>query len=600
MVVLVSDYFCPLLEDYYAEDFIWINGLEVLNRPHLLGEIYWDLNHVNAKGYEACADLIFSKMRTPQLLHTIEELQVIDNRKAIPYIDLELPDKQAQELREYIEKIKGLYEVLPDKKIGSIVMNCNPFTLGHRYLIREARKQCDILYVFVVEEDKSYFSFEDRIRLVKEGVKDFGDVVVVPSGNFIISQRTFDAYFVKDKKENVSYNPAEDVIVFAAKIAPALGIGVRFAGEEPFDRVTDHYNSAMMRLLPKFGVEFKVIERKKQNGIPISASLVRRLLKEKKMDKIKELVPYSTYEYLRNEFSDSKSVLVLGGTKFMGIRLVEKLIEKKYFVTVANRGTQKDKFGNKVERILYDRLDEQTVKNTLKGKQYDIVFDTSAYSSMAVKNVLDYVICPRYVQVSSVAVYDNHRLDLGEEQFDAAKADYVLSQEDDYGKGKRGAECAALQGYPEKSIAIVRVPFVVEPDYSENREMNMRLFFYVKHIAKELPFYVDNFDYCCSFVRTTEEADFLIHIAESEYDGVSNFASEGCINVAEIIDYVEKKTGKKAIITSKGNSHPLYGTHFGYTGCSLNLDVAKRIGYIPSDLKTWIYKLLDKYIDELQ
>lgn len=603
IIIIAFNGFVSLLEDIYAEEFIWVNGSEVLNRPHSLGEIYWDDAHVNAKGYEACADLIFTQMVQNHLLYTKEQLRTIARNRKTPMVDLELSEKQMEALKEYIQKIKSVYAAPPDSIAGSIVMNCNPFTLGHRYLIEEAKKQCDILYLFIVEEDRSIFSFEDRLRLVQKGVSDLKNVIVVPSGNFIISQTTFDAYFIKDENENVSFDPTGDVTIFASKIAPELGISIRFAGEEPFDKVTNHYNATMMRVLPKFDMEFRALKRKEYAGIPISASFVRKLLKEKDFERIKAIVPNSTFDYLYDRFANSKNVLVLGGTRFMGIRLVEKLIEKNNFVTIANRGTRTDKYGKKVERIIYDRLDEKTVKNVFEGKKYDVVFDTSAYSSIAVKNVLDYIECSRYVQVSSVAVYDHHQLNLKEEQFDSKKENYVLLQEKEYWLGKRGAECIALQEYPAISVAIVRIPFVVETENLDNRDLNMRLFFYVEHIMKGVAFSVTDLEYCCSFVRTKEEADFLIYLAESGYEGVINFSSEGCVKVCEIIGYIEKKTGKKAIIKSNGEKSPFFAEHFGthgYSGFSFNLDVAKENGYYPSDLKSWLFKLLDKYIEDLQ
>ncbi len=590
------------LEDTYGTEFIWVNGLDALKRPHAMGEIYWDNFHVNAKGYEASAVLIFSKMKQENLFHTKNELRAIAKKRKAPAINLDLTDKQKEELNTYIKKVKDECTITGNKKVGSIVMNCNPFTLGHRYLIEKAKKKCDILYVFVVEEDKSVFSFEDRMRLVCEGIKDLEDIIVVPSGNFIISQITFDAYFVKDTDQNVSFDPTMDVSIFASKIAPELGINIRFFGEEPFDKVTNQYNLAMQRILPKYGIKIKIIKRKEVDGVPISASLVRDLLREKKFEDIKERVPKSTFKYLCTRFARSKNILVLGGTRFMGIRLVETLIEKNHFVTIANRGNRADKFGKKVERIKYDRLDEKSVVRAFCGKKYDVIFDTCAYSSVMTKNVLDHVECKRYIQVSSVAVYEQHHLELKEEEFIPMKESYILSKEKEYWLGKRGAECAAFQEYPQKSIAAVRIPFVVEVEDSEKNELNMRLFFYVEHIIKEIPFFVDDLEYCCAFVRTIEEADFLVYLGESKYEGTVNFSSSGYLKVGEIIDYIERKTGKKAILTDSGEVSPFRAKHFGIHGCkgfSFNLNIAKQIGFCPSDLKSWIYELLDKYIKEL-
>ncbi len=76
-------------------------------------------------------------------------------------------------------------------------MNCNPFTLGHRYLIETCAEKCDMLIVFVVQEDKSYFLFEDRLSLVQEGCSDLENVCVTGSGEFILSSLTFSEYFCR-------------------------------------------------------------------------------------------------------------------------------------------------------------------------------------------------------------------------------------------------------------------------------------------------------------------------------------------------------------------------------------------------------------------
>ena len=182
-------------------------------------------------------------------------------------------------------------------------MNCNPFTLGHRYLIEQAASQCDVLYIFVVEEDKSVFCFEDRFKLVKEGTADLENVFVMPSCSFMISTLTFPEYFNKDDPGSVKVDPSMDVEIFGKYIAPALDIKVRFAGEEPLDMVTNRYNETMKRILPAYGVEFRVIPRKESNGEVISASRVRRCLKEKDFLQIRKLVPETTFKYLLEKFN---------------------------------------------------------------------------------------------------------------------------------------------------------------------------------------------------------------------------------------------------------------------------------------------------------
>jgi [citrate (pro-3S)-lyase] ligase len=188
-------------------------------------------------------------------------------------------------------------------RIGSIIMKCNPFTLGHRYLINEALKEVELLYIFVVEEDKSIFPFIDRIDLVKSGTKDLKNVIVLPSGKYIISAVTFPTYFQKEHITSLDNNmdASIDLDIYGQFIAKSLDITIRFVGEEPLDIVTDMYNRQMREILPQYGIEVRIIKRKENRNMVISASRVRKLLKDNNFDKIAELVPETTLEYLKNK-----------------------------------------------------------------------------------------------------------------------------------------------------------------------------------------------------------------------------------------------------------------------------------------------------------
>lgn len=137
--------------------------------------------------------------------------------------------------------------------VGAIVMNCNPFTLGHRYLVEYAAAQCDVLHLFVVEEDRSMFSSQVRLRLVREGTAHLPNVRVHPSGHYMISSATFPTYFLKQEEDATAMQCALDCTVFAQCIAPPLHIRTRFVGQEPLDPVTAQYNAAMAALLPRHG-----------------------------------------------------------------------------------------------------------------------------------------------------------------------------------------------------------------------------------------------------------------------------------------------------------------------------------------------------------
>lgn len=209
-------------------------------------------------------------------------------------------------LRNYLQKLPRPTQ--GEKNVGAIVMNCNPFTNGHLALISHAAAQCEFLYVFVVEENRSAFPFADRIDLVRQGTAHLPNVCVCPSGPYMISGLTFPTYFLKDTESPSALQSELDITLFATQIAPALNIRQRFAGEEPFDAVTRQYNETMERLLPKHGVEFCQIPRKCLDGEPISASRVRKLLEEHGgvTEEIRQLVPPCTGDYLTQKYGQAE------------------------------------------------------------------------------------------------------------------------------------------------------------------------------------------------------------------------------------------------------------------------------------------------------
>lgn len=182
---------------------------------------------------------------------------------------------------------------------GAIVMNCNPFTLGHRYLIEQAAKQVDRLHVFMVKEDKSVFPASVRHKLVAEGVKDLENVLVHRGSEYVLSHATFPAYFIKDAGMISALQAGLDVNLFARHIAPALDIKMRFAGSEPFDPATAEYNRKMKEILTPLGIRVIETERLSIEDTAISASRVRMHLKNNETEKAFQLLPESTKAFLR-------------------------------------------------------------------------------------------------------------------------------------------------------------------------------------------------------------------------------------------------------------------------------------------------------------
>lgn len=237
-----------LLED---EDSI-VDMITYFNRPHDYGEIFVDINHMTGRGYCAQGKVIFELLEQKGYFERtiVQHEQIISETRDSNI----LSENDTECLNQFI------LGIISHKLVsGAIVMNCNPFTLGHRYLIEKAAAMVDRLFVFVVEEDASFFPFKDRIELVRQGTEDLKNVCVLPSGSYMISKKTFAAYSNKAELQNEIVDPSMDVEIFAKVIAPRMGITIRFAGEEPLDNVTRQYNDTMRRILPRNGIEFRVI-----------------------------------------------------------------------------------------------------------------------------------------------------------------------------------------------------------------------------------------------------------------------------------------------------------------------------------------------------
>ncbi len=187
----------------------------------------------------------------------------------------------------------------PFEKTSGIVLNANPFTLGHFYLVEKASKQSEWVYVFVVTEDSSEFSSDERMNLVKQGCASLTNVTILPTMTYQVSSATFPSYFLKNQAElNVAETQATlDAKLFKERIAKQLHIKKRFVGDEPYSKVTNVYNDAMKKEFQE-EIELVVLSRTTIDSEIISATKVRQAYEEKNWTKIKKMVPETTYNYL--------------------------------------------------------------------------------------------------------------------------------------------------------------------------------------------------------------------------------------------------------------------------------------------------------------
>ena len=255
---------------------------------------FWDIPmHATAKGCFEIANAMANWLE-PLLNDTVS-----DDPKCLQMGKVILDEKAQKKLEKYIRQVKECQRIEKGSSVGAIVMNCNPMTRGHLYLIEHARSKVDYLYIFVVQEDKSDFRFEERFAMVKQVTEQFENVIVVPSGEFVLSYATMPLYFEKEEKKEDTLDAAHDLTIFGEYVAKELGITKRFVGEELLDPVTRQYNEAMKRILPNYGIEVEEIKRIETDQGIISASAVRKWIKEDNWEAVKKFVPAAVYSRLR-------------------------------------------------------------------------------------------------------------------------------------------------------------------------------------------------------------------------------------------------------------------------------------------------------------
>ena len=216
---------------------------------------------------------------------------------------MEFGYKGVDDYKKYLLSVKVNQEM---GSVAAIVMNCNPFTLGHKFLVEKASAANALVYLFVVEEDRSVIPFSHRWEIISKGIAHLPNVVMVRGDEYIVSSATFPNYFLKNESPDmVTQKQAElDIRLFCKHIVPVLGIQSRYVGTEDYCATTKLYNRVMRDLLPANNITFVEVPRKKINGCDggfISATKVREAIREGREDELDGLLPTSTLEYIRSD-----------------------------------------------------------------------------------------------------------------------------------------------------------------------------------------------------------------------------------------------------------------------------------------------------------
>ena len=301
-------------------------------------------------------------------------------------------------INRYTDYLRSVRADRPDGA-AAIVMNANPFTLGHRYLVEQASMAATTLYVIAVKEDRSLFSYNERLAMIQAGCKGLDNVVVVEGSDYAISELTFPTYFLKQVTDATDTHITLDLDLFARHIAPALGVTTRFVGNEPIDALTARYNELMQEQLPARGITVKTVERLTKDGQVVSATRLRQALAESSLSRASELVPPTTVPHLIAHLAtDALRAELLttpkpglvdcndnGAHRDMNLALMSKSIDalQPYFTRLAVYGYSNDEptadevrqIGIEAERAM---LDATNGVNTHRGALFAMGLTTLA------------------------------------------------------------------------------------------------------------------------------------------------------------------------------------------------------------------------------
>nr|WP_278678212.1 NAD-dependent epimerase/dehydratase family protein [Clostridium paraputrificum] len=284
------------------------------------------------------------------------------------------------------------------------------------------------------------------------------------------------------------------------------------------------------------------------------------------------------------------NILILGGTRLFGKVLVRNLIERGHNVTIATRGLTQDSYGDLVTRIIIDRENKKSIEKALEGKYFDIIYDNLCYSPNSARDLCDVIEdkTDRYIIISSSAVYKFNK-NIKEEEFNPYIYKVIYGDRNDfsYADGKRLSEAVVFQNYNIKTVA-VRFPVVLSKD-----DYTKRLYSYVENNILNKSTNINNIDSNLSFISDKEAGDFLAWLSNVDYVGPINAASYGSITIKEIIEYIEKSTGKKMIISSDG----INGKYNGIFDSNLDISRVESLGFKFNNIKEYIFNLLEYYTD---
>lgn len=332
--------------------------------------------HVSEEGCKLIADAIVNDI----ILENKRPANDVGGGSVLHFAETkQLSAESEYEIKMYLQRTNIPRHIRRGKN-GAIVMNANPFTIGHMKLVEYAASIVDRLFVFVVEEDVSFFSYKERLEMVLQGTKNIKNVIVLGSGDFVISNKTFYDYFTKEINNEKIIDASKDILIFARYIVPYFNIIKRFVGNEPTDKITDQYNKQMKMILPEYGCELIEISRIMKDSNIVSGSMVRKAVFEKNVEYLRNMFPASSFWYVFQNLDilqkrtistkQMRKVSICMTDRLQSVcRLIEFIKREKYVVIY---GVGKD------TQILLKLLNEKEISKLIfvdkKAKESEVIF----------------------------------------------------------------------------------------------------------------------------------------------------------------------------------------------------------------------------------
>ncbi len=295
---------------------------------------------------------------------------------------------------------------------------------------------------------------------------------------------------------------------------------------------------------------------------------------------------------------ENMNILVLGGTRFFGKKLVELCIENGHDVTILTRGQSGNPFGTAVKQLIVDRDDHDALENALAHTTWDIVYDNICYSPNEAHTICELLKgkTKKLVFTSTLSTYEVDGKMKKEEDFEPYHYQILMGDRDEfsYGEGKRQAE-AVLFKEASFPVVAVRFPIVMgEHDYTR------RLHFHVERILHDQPISLPNIDAQMSYITDEEAAEFLYFAGITPIEGPYNATASGAISLKELLALIEKESGKRAKISLVGGDEESQSPYGVSADWYMTNAKAEKAGFTFSQLHDWLPKLVKTLVKQLQ